>query len=64
MNSRQFRVNIKKFMLPPPPILASRIAAAAYCCRVLAFQAQLKVALIHEISLKLNIKAACASFPR
>jgi hypothetical protein len=31
---------------------------------VLDFQAQLKVALIHEISLKLNIKAACASFPR
>jgi len=28
------------------------------------FQVQLKVALIQEISLKLNIKATYASFPR
>jgi hypothetical protein len=51
-------------MLPPPLILVIRTAATSYCRWVLAFQAQLKVALIHEISLKLNIKAICASFPR
>jgi hypothetical protein len=50
-------------MLAPPSILVTRGAATAYCRWVLDFQAQLKVALIHGISLKLNIKAKYASFP-
>jgi hypothetical protein len=49
-------------MLPPPSIVVTREATPAYRCRVLDFQAQLKVALIHGISLKPNIKATSASF--